>query len=252
MGVQGQAQAKPGAARVLIVDDDPEIRDIVGHVLSGHGIVVEEAADALGLATCLRHGTPDLILLDIGLPDEDGLSLARRLRSHSEVPIIMLTGLGGDADRIVGLELGADDYVVKPFNPRELVARIKAVLRRTRGVPMPAPEADMFGHDCRRFEGWFLDLTARRLSAPDGRPVVLTNAEYLMLEAFVCAPRQVLSRDQLLDKTRQQGDDEVFDRSIDVLVMRLRRKIEANPKAPRLIRTERGAGYVLDTVVERA
>lgn len=244
----------PGEASeptVLVVDDDPEIRDIVCHVLSGHGIAVEEAGDAAGVAICLRRVCPDLILMDIRLPDEDGLSLARRLRSHSNVPIIMLTGLGGDADRIIGLEIGADDYIVKPFNPRELVARVKAVLRRTRGVHMAATEADIFGHDCRRFEGWFLDLTARRLSAPDGRPVVLTNAEYLMLEAFVRAPRQVLSRDQLLDRIRQPGEEEVFDRSIDVLVMRLRRKIEANPKAPRLIRTERGAGYVFDALVER-
>ena len=242
---------KPATPKVLIVDDDPEIRDIVAHVLTSHGWQVEEAADGAGLAACLRQAAPDLILLDIRLPDQDGLSLAQRLRSQSDIPIIMLTGLGGETDRIVGLEIGADDYVVKPFNPRELVARIKAVMRRARGIHLPTKDTDLFGHDCRRFEGWFLDLTARQLTAPDGRPVKLTNAEFLMLEAFVRAPRQVLTRDQLLDKTRQHGE-EVFDRAIDVLILRLRRKIEANPRAPRLIRTERGIGYIFDAAVEGA
>jgi len=234
---------------LLVVDDDPDIRAIVRHVAEAAGWRVDEAGDAAGLGVRLRNGSPDLILLDIGLPDQDGLTVARRLRATSDIPIIMLTGLGGDIDRILGLELGADDYVVKPFNPRELVARIRAVLRRTRG-PLAAPGGDPLGHDCRRFGGWLLDLTARRLSAPDGSPVTLTNAEYRLLEAFVTAPRQVLSRDQLLDRTRLPGED-VFDRTIDVLVLRLRRKIEPNPQAPSLIQTERGAGYVFAADVER-
>ena len=242
---------KPATPRILIVDDDPEVREIVVHVLVSHGWQVEQAADGAAMAACLRRAAPDLVLLDIRLPDQDGLFLAQRLRAQSDIPIIMLTGLGGDADRIVGLELGADDYIVKPFNPRELVARIKAVMRRAKGTHLPTAETDLLGHDCRRFAGWFVDLTARQLTAPDGRPVKLTNAEFQILDAFVQAPRQVLTRDQLLDKTRQHGE-EVFDRAIDVLILRLRRKIEANPKAPRLIRTERGAGYVFDAFVERA
>jgi two-component system, OmpR family, response regulator len=162
----------------------------------------------------------------------------------------MLTGMGSDIDRIVGLELGADDYVVKPFNPRELVARIKAVLRRTSARPLDLGPAASLGHDCRQFAGWFLDLTARVLTDPAGQVVSLTNAEFLLLEAFVTAPHRVLSREQLLERTRS-ADAEVFDRTIDVLVLRLRRKIESNPHAPRLLRTERGAGYVFDADVQR-
>ncbi|MBK8174596.1 MAG: response regulator [Rhodospirillales bacterium] len=234
---------------VLIVDDDPQVREIVRDAFEAQGWAAAEAADSLELADRLRRCTPDLILLDLCLPDADGLAIASKLRLTSDVPIIILTGLGADIDRIVGLEIGADDYVVKPFNPRELVARAKAVLRRSRGPMGGTPSVPALGHDCRRFVGYLLDLTTRRLIAPDGTVVPLTNAEFLLLEAFISAPRRVLSRDQLLELTRSHGGD-VFDRTIDVLVLRLRRKIEANPHAPRLIRTERGAGYVFDTVVE--
>ena len=185
--------------RILIVDDDPDVRELVRYELETRDWEVTEAATAAEVAPALA-AAPDLILLDLCLPDQDGLALAARLRATSAIPIIMLTGLGGDVDRIVGLEMGADDYVVKPFNPRELVA--------------------------------------------------LTNAEFLLLEAFVRAPRCVLSRDQLLERTRTDGG-EVFDRTIDVLILRLRRKIEPNPRAPQLIRTERGMGYVLDAEVRR-
>ncbi|WP_116132713.1 response regulator [Tropicimonas sp. IMCC34043] len=236
--------------RILIVDDDAGVRDVVRYELETQGWEVAEADSAAALAEALKRQAPDLILLDIRLPDQDGLSIAQRLRATSAIPIIMLTGLGGDIDRIVGLEMGADDYVVKPFNPRELVARIKAVLRRAGTAMQPSAAADAMGHDCRRFAGWMIDLSARVLETPGGEQVALTNAEFLLLEAFVKAPRQVLSRDQLLEKTRSH-DAEVFDRTIDVLILRLRRKIEPNPRAPQIIRTERGAGYVLDADVKR-
>lgn len=232
--------------RILIVDDDTDVRELVRYELETRDWEVTEAATAAEVAPALA-AAPDLILLDLCLPDQDGLALAARLRATSAIPIIILTGLGGDVDRIVGLEMGADDYVVKPFNPRELVARIKAVLRRTGAAAMPVEWA---GHDRRSFAGWVIDLTARSLETPAGQAVALTNAEFLLLEAFVRAPRCVLSRDQLLERTRTDGG-EVFDRTIDVLILRLRRKIEPNPRAPQLIRTERGAGYVLDAEVRR-
>ncbi|SFC87996.1 response regulator [Tropicimonas isoalkanivorans] len=234
--------------KVLIVDDDPDVRDILRYELEAQGWDVAEAGSAAGIGEALKRLPPDLILLDLRLPDQDGLTVAARLRATSSVPIIMLTGLGSDVDRIVGLEVGADDYVVKPFNPRELVARIKAVLRRT-SAPVAA-ESHALDHDRRSFAGWMIDLSARVLKDPAGVQVSLTNAEFLLLEAFVNAPHRVLTRDQLLERTRSDGG-EVFDRTIDVLILRLRRKIEPNPKAPTLIRTERGAGYVLDADVGR-
>jgi two-component system, OmpR family, response regulator len=236
--------------QVLIVDDDPDVRELVRHAVRQQGWVALEAGSEAELSAVLKGATPDIILLDIRLPDQDGLTIARRLRASSTIPIVMLTGMGSDIDRIVGLELGADDYVVKPFNPRELVARIKAVLRRTSARPLDLGPAASLGHDCRQFAGWFLDLTARVLTDPAGQVVSLTNAEFLLLEAFVTAPHRVLSREQLLERTRS-ADAEVFDRTIDVLVLRLRRKIESNPHAPRLLRTERGAGYVFDADVQR-
>lgn len=235
--------------QVLIVDDDPEIREIVRREVQDQGWVALGAGSEAELGGVLREATPDIILLDIRLPDQDGLTIARRLRATSSIPIIMLTGMGSDIDRIIGLEMGADDYVVKPFNPRELVARIKAVLRRTSGRELGAGPSESLGHDCRWFAGWLLDLTARLLTDPAGKVVTLTNAEFLLLETFVKAPHCVLSRDQLLERTRSY-DAEVFDRTIDVLILRLRRKIEANPHTPRLIRTERGAGYVFGVDVE--
>lgn len=236
--------------QVLIVDDDPEIRDLVRSEVEQQGWKAATAGSEAEMGEALRAQTPDIILLDIRLPDQDGLTIARRLRATSAIPIIMLTGVGSDTDRIVGLELGADDYVVKPFNPRELIARIKAVLRRTSDKGMDTSPAESLGHECRRFAGWFIDLTARVLSDPGGRPVSLTNAEFLLLETFVNAPHRVLSREQLLERTHSYEAD-VFDRTIDVLILRLRRKIESNPQAPRFIRTERGAGYVFDADVEK-
>lgn len=236
--------------QVLIVDDDPDIRAVVAHEVRQQGWAAFEAGSEAELVGALGERTPDIILLDIRLPDQDGLTIARRLRAASTIPIIMMTGLGSDIDRILGLELGADDYVVKPFNPRELVARIKAVMRRTSGKALGVAPSESFNHDCRRFGGWILDLTSRLLTDPKGQPVSLTNAEFLLLEALVAAPHRVLSREHLLERTHSY-DAEVFDRTIDVLILRLRRKIEPNPHAPRLIRTERGAGYCFDVDVER-
>ena len=235
--------------KILIVDDETDIRDVVSYELRQHGWDVLEASSGEELSQILKHETPDLILLDIRLPDQDGLSIAQRLRSISNIPIIMLTGLGGDVDRIVGLEMGADDYIVKPFNPRELSARIKAVLRRSSTDIASTETVNAFGHDCRKFAGWFFDLSARKLKDPSGNPVRLTNGEITLLEAFVNMPRKVLTRDQLLEKTHEY-DADVFDRTIDVLILRLRRKIEPNPQAPKLIRTERGVGYIFDADVE--
>lgn len=236
--------------RILIVDDDPDIRDLVSREVEQQGWLAITAGSETEMGAALRQETPDIILLDIRLPDQDGLTIARRLRATSSIPIIIMTGMGSDIDRIVGLELGADDYVVKPFNPRELSARIKAVLRRTSGKSAEISPAESLDHDSRRFAGWFIDLTARVLSDPSGRPVSLTNAEFLLLETFVNAPRRVFSREQLLERTHTYEAD-VFDRTIDVLILRLRRKIESNPQAPKFIRTERGAGYVFDAEVEK-
>ncbi len=236
--------------QILIVDDDPDIRELVNHEMQQQGWNAVTTGSEAEMSAALREQTPDIILLDIRLPDQDGLTIARRLRMTSSIPIIMMTGMGSDVDRILGLELGADDYVVKPFNPRELSARIKAVLRRTSRQPLEPNPAETLGHECRRFGGWFLDLSARVLSDPSGRPVSLTNAEFLLLETFVDAPHRVLSREQLLERTHSSEAD-VFDRTIDVLILRLRRKIEPNPQAPKFIRTERGAGYVFDADVEK-
>lgn len=236
------------AIHVLVVDDDAGVRAVIRDAAASHGLSVTEAGSAGEAWSTLKGLTPDIVLLDIRLPDGDGMMMAQRLRATSGVPIIMLTGLTDDADRVMGLEIGADDYIVKPFNPREVIARIRAVLRRSRPELTPPPAVPS-EHDCRRFNGWIVDLTARTLTAPGGVPVTLTNGEFLLLSAFVAAPRRVLNRDQLLDYTHLHGEA-VFDRTIDVLVLRLRRKIEPNPSKPSLIRTERGAGYVFDADVE--
>ncbi len=232
---------------VLVVDDDPAIRETIEDFLSEYDFQVSTAGDGAGLFEVLERGRCDLVVLDLKLPGEDGLSLAARLRSSYDIPIIMLTSLGSDVDRIVGLEMGADDYLAKPFNPRELLARIRAVLRRVRGLSIkPTPETR---HQRVHFAGWTLDLTVRDLLSPQGERVDLTAGEFNLLEAFIKAPRRILSRDQLLEMTHST-DAEVFDRTIDVLILRLRRKIEPDPRHPSLIRTERGAGYVFAPQVE--
>ncbi|MDK9694760.1 MAG: response regulator transcription factor [Siculibacillus sp.] len=235
------------ATRIAVVDDDETVRDTVCDLVASEGFEAVACRDAAALFAALVGGRIDLVVLDLRLPDRDGFSVAATIRATSDVPIIMATGRGGDLDRIMGLEIGADDYVVKPFNGRELLARIKAVLRRSgRDTPPAAPSPVRRGW---RFEGHEIDLDRRRLTAPDGRPVSLTVGEFDLLAALVGAAGRVLSRDHLLDLTHRAGG-EVYDRTVDVLILRLRRKIEADATNPRLIRTERGHGYVFDAVVE--
>jgi two-component system, OmpR family, response regulator len=233
------------ALKVLIVDDDREIRDLLARFLRKHGLRVETVGDGRAMARALEGGRFDLVVLDLMLPGEDGLSLCRHLRATSSLPVIMLTAVAEDTDRIVGLEIGADDYVTKPFNPRELLARIKAVLRRTAGAGREASEGTL------TFAGWRLAAAQRELRDPDGVLVPLTSGEFDLLLAFVERPERVLSRDQLLDLTK--GRDALpFDRSIDVQLSRLRRKMEVDPKNPQLIKTVRGDGYMLAQPVRRS
>lgn len=223
---------------LLIVDDDREIRDLLSRFLAKHGYRVSTAKDAREARRILADARIDLGILDIMMPGEDGLSLCRDLRANSALPLIMLTAMGEETDRIVGLEVGADDYLAKPFNPRELLARIKAVLRRAG----PAVATKEEKNESLQFAGWTLDTAQRRLTAPGGGQVELSTGEYDLLLAFLRHPQRVLNRDQLLDLARGRAAIP-FDRSIDVQVMRLRRKIEADPKAPQIIATVRGGGY---------
>ncbi len=236
---------------ILVVDDDPGILDLLADFLGEHGWRIATARSGTEMRRCLEAETPELVVLDVKLPGEDGLGLIAQIRQRQPgLPVIMLTSLGTEVDRIVGLELGADDYLAKPFNPRELLARIRAVLRRAQPVAAAEAETPAGGGERLRFEGWSLDLGRRQLHAPDGEPVGLTHGEFKLLEAFLRAPNRVLSRDTLLEMTHL-GEADVFDRTIDVLVLRLRRKIEPNPRQPTLIRTERGVGYVFAANVTR-
>jgi two-component system, OmpR family, response regulator len=232
---------------ILVVDDDADLRRMVTEYLNDYELRVTGATDGAAMRYALAREVVDLILLDLKLPSEDGMNLARELRETSNIPIIIVTGRKDDVDRIMGLELGADDYLTKPFNLRELLARIRAILRRTQAHPSPhvegrAPQAFRFG-------GWELDLRSRRLTSSDGERVELTHAEFALLAAFLGAPERILSREQLLELSRG-NDENVFDRSIDVQILRLRRKIESDPSRPKLIRTERGAGYFFNAQVE--
>ena len=236
----------PGMDRMphlLVVDDDRDIRTLVAQFLTKHGYRVTAVRDGAEMMKALEAARVDLIVLDLMLPGEDGLSLCRRLRATSTTPIIMLTAMGEETDRIVGLEMGADDYLAKPFSPRELLARIKAVLRR---VATPQTVGD--GAKVLTFEGWSLDLTKRELRSRDGVLVQLSAGEYDLLAAFVEHPQRVLTRDQLLDLARGRAAVP-FDRSIDVQVSRLRRKIEPDPAEPTLIKTVRGGGYLFTPTV---
>ena len=237
-------------SHILVVDDDREIRDLVGRFLEQHGYRVTTAGDGREMKKALEDWAIDLVVLDLMLPGEDGLTLCRNLRASSDLPVIMLTAMGEETDRIIGLEMGADDYLPKPFNPRELLARIKAVLRRS-AERAPGAKDRGEGHRLITFAGWTLDLDSRELLSMDGQRVELSGGEFELLAAFVEHPRRVLSRDQLLDIAR--GREAVpFDRAIDVQVSRLRRKIEADPKSPVLIKTVRGGGYMFTPEVEEA
>ena len=235
------------APHILIVDDHREIRDALTRYLEKNGMRATAARDAPEMDAALRTGRFDLIVLDVMMPGEDGLSVCRRLSGEGSVPILMLTALGEETDRIVGLEIGADDYLPKPFNPRELLARIKAILRR-RG-PEPQPEGGAFAGQRVRFAGWTLDTDRRYLTDVAGREVPLTTAEFRLLCVFLQRPRLVLSRDQILDLTRGRAP-QLFDRVIDNQVSRLRRKIEPDPARPGIIVTVRGGGYSLSADVE--
>ncbi len=237
----------PPSPHVLLIDDDPDVRDLVVEYFGQHDMRVTAAASGRDLFDAVDSQAIDLVLLDLRLPGEDGMQLARQLRERATVPIVLLTGRNEEADRVMGLELGADDYVTKPFSPRELLARARAVLRRYR-VQSTLPERDHARRAC-RFAGWELNLRTRRLVAPDGTTVELSNGEFSLLGALCKAPQRVLSRDQLLSMSRLH-EAEVFDRTIDVQIRRLRLKIEADPAQPRLIVTERGAGYRLACEVE--
>jgi two-component system, OmpR family, response regulator len=246
MSFQPQAALLAGLPHVLAVDDDPTIRSLVVDYLGQNDFRVTAVADGRAMSEVLEREVVDLIVLDLRLQAEDGMGLARRLRDESTIPIIMLTGRRDEADRVMGLELGADDYLTKPFSPRELLARIRAVLRRRRAeVHQGRPE----GIRAYRFDGWELNLNTRRLTAPDGRVVTLSRGDFGLLVVLLGAPHRILSRDQLLDLSRLHNDD-VYNRSIDVQILRLRRKIEPHPAEPRYIRTERGTGYVFSVPVE--
>jgi len=233
-------------ARILMVDDDPGIRDVVSDFLNRHGYSVQTAADAASMEKVLATGPVDLIVLDVMLPGEDGLAICRRLSRPDGPAIIMLSAMGEETDRIVGLELGADDYLPKPCNPRELLARIRAVLRR-RHEPRGADEG--IGAGC-EFAGWRLDLVRRELRTPDGVVVNLSSGEFSLLRVFVERPQRVLTRDQLLDFARGP-DTEAYDRAIDVQISRLRKKLEDGPGGQELIRTIRNEGYMFTAKVTR-
>jgi two-component system, OmpR family, response regulator len=233
---------------ILIVDDQRDIREPLGRYLLKHGLRVSAAADAAQARDLLKRSAVDLVVLDIMMPGEDGLSLCRHLRETSGVPVILLTAMADEADRIVGLEIGADDYVVKPFNPRELLARIKAVLRRAASLPRAKD-----GIATRRFafDRWTFDVDRREVVGADGVAVPLSTAEFRLLSALVQRPRMVLSRDQLLDLTSGR-DAQPFDRSVDNQVSRLRKKLEADPKNPAVIKTVWGGGYLFAADVREA
>jgi two-component system, OmpR family, response regulator len=233
---------------ILVVDDDAEIRSLLREYFEKNGYRVTVASDGRGLRAALNATPPDLVVLDLMLPGEDGLSLCRTLRAQSDLPVIMLTARGEETDRIVGLEMGADDYVPKPFHPRELLARVKSVLRRARSLPanLKRDEAKSF-----RFAGWALDVATRDLTAPDGVVVPLSGTEFRLLKVFLDHPDRVLTRDQLIDFMMSR-DAAPFDRAIDVQVSRLRHRLRDDARDPVLIKTVRNRGYVLAARVDAA
>lgn len=237
---------------LAVLDDEADITQLLGGYLETHGYRVTQLHSGAALMGLMAQDPPALVLLDLGLPGEDGFAIARELRAHWHCGLVIVTGRGDAVDKVVGLEVGADDYVTKPFDLRELLARVKAVLRRV--APAPAAIAAPPPTACRsllRFAGWELDTAARRLAAADGNEVVLTAGEFDLLLALVDHPGRVLSRDFLLSRTRGR-DGGPFDRTIDVQVGRLRRKLESDPDHPQLIKSVRGAGYLFVPKVEAA
>ena len=235
-------------APVLIVDDDGSLSSLLSSYLDGHGIRTHQARNVKEALDAVAQYEYSLVLLDLGLPDGDGVDLTRHWREEHRFPIICMSGRQEEADRVMGLELGADDYVVKPFSLREVLARMRAVWRRTDAVRSPVTR----GKHPRayRFDGWELNLNTRRLRTPDGRDVSLSSSQFNLLVLFLAAPRKIVTREELIERTR--AFDDVYDRSIDVQMLRLRRKIEVDPKQPALLRTERGAGYYFDAMSVQA
>jgi len=232
---------------VIALDDDADIRRLVAEYLEQNDFRVTTVASGAELGAAMARELVDLVILDLRLPGEDGMQIARKLREESAIPILMLTGRAEEADRVMGLELGADDYLTKPFSSRELLARIRALLRRAKAQASVADAVSKVR--AYRFGGWELNVGLRKLKSPQGEPVDLTNGEFRILAAFLSAPQRILTRDQLLDLSRVHNA-EVYDRAIDITILRLRRKIEPDPAKPRFIKTERGAGYVFSVPVD--
>jgi len=240
------------SSHIHIVDDDPDIRSLVREYLTDEGFRVTTAGDATQMRSVLENDPADLVILDVRLPGESGLDIAMRLRQTTDIPIIMLSEKDDVVDRVAGLELGADDYVPKPFHLRELLARIRSLLRRLEQDAEPADEEPASGDaagESLRFSGWILNVHRRELFSPDGEAIELSAGEFNLLTAFAQRPNRILSRDQLLDIVYNR-EANLFDRSIDVQIGRLRRKIEIDPKRPMLIKTVRGAGYMLNSAVD--
>lgn len=242
---------QPGAHHIAVVDDEIDILNVLEDALLDEGYRVSALHSGRALHALIAKDPVDLIVLDLKLAGESGLQVARDVRLTSPVPIMMLTGKGDETDRILGLEVAADDFLMKPFNLRELMARVHALLRRSKQLSVTPRTVSDRQHDCLWFDDWRLDLTRRVLYNPDDQPVNLTFGEFNLLESLVSSANRVLSRDSLLESTRG-ADSESFDRSIDVLILRLRRKLEVNPKQPRYILTERGLGYVFRAQVRKS
>ncbi|MET3136140.1 two-component system OmpR family response regulator [Undibacterium sp. GrIS 1.2] len=232
-------------SKILIVDDDRDIRSLLADYLDGHGYSTLMAADGNAMWAALDSNQVDLVVLDLNLPGDDGLTLCRNLRAKSMMPVIMLTARSEPLDRILGLEMGADDYLPKPFEPRELLARIRSVLRRTQSMTLGSN-----GEQVQRlkFSDWTLDLTARHLVSPEGMVIALSGAEFRMLNIFLDHPNRILNRDQLLNMTHGR-DADPFDRSIDIQISRLRQKLREDARSPQIIKTVRNGGYVLSVNV---
>lgn len=242
-------------AHIVVVDDDPDVRDIVERCLSGAGYAVTLCADGRSFTETLEKGGVDLVVVDLMLPDADGLMLTRGLKERSGIGVVILSGRGDTTERIIGLEIGADDYVAKPFEPRELLARVRSVLRRVNNNVAAKPEAaapSPASDDVRifAFDGWRLDTSGMTLTTPDGTAIPMSSGEFKLLRAFVEHPNRVLSRDQILDWTHDR-DSPAFDRAVDIVVGRVRKKIESDPRQPRYIKTIRNAGYMFSAKVER-
>jgi two-component system OmpR family response regulator len=239
---------------ILVVDDEARIRTMLRRYLEGEGFKVSEAGDGVAMRKAFEAAPVDLVLLDLMMPGEDGLTLARHIRQRAQTPIIMLTGKGDLIDRVAGLEAGADDYVAKPFHLREILARIRTVMRRVQApAPTAAPAATPVaepGGEVLHFPGWEMDLLRRELRRAGGEAVSLTSAEFELLRVFATHPNRVLNRDQLMEQIKGR-EWEAYDRAIDTQIVRLRKKVEADPANPTLIKTVRGAGYVFAAAVTK-